>query len=468
MAYRNSYNYKGGSKKVRDSRRVKRGLRIAGRTVLWLFIGMLVAHLIFSVASRSSSRLAELDSEGIAPITTRRDEVNAELAPACWCGGSFTDSYKTDRLIAMLKRKGITKAVLDLKPESGILAYDSGVQTAIKLGAVPEGVPELDRILVKFSNAGIGVIARISLYIDDAAATDVKHCAVESQEVTETETDDEGNTVTVVKNKKIDVIWNDKNGHAWRSPFDSGAVEYASELIAELGAGGVEAVLIDNVRFPTVSDGDEGNVVFPEEEEAGMARAGAVRQNIAALYAAAHSAGIKLCVALDGHFCCGEQDSRAGITFNVYGLNADIICPIAVLSRFERDGVSVVGTYEFTDAQSADMTQLFEAFCSGVRMMQGAVDEPPANMPVIQAYSDSATGLEFTPETFGKQTEILDKCFIRGRIAYGAPEELDRLLPDADKGETAEPAEDAEPGENTDPGEDTGSEENTESGEGAE
>ena len=431
MAYRNSYNYKGGSKRVRNTRRVRRGMRIAGWTVLWLFVGMLLTHLIFSVASKSKKTLAELDSQGIAPIATRTEEINSALTEACWCGSDFTDSYATDRIIAMLKRKGITVAVLDMKPESGLLSYASGTPAAARLGAVPEDVPALDRITVKFKNAGIRVIARLSLYVDDVAATDLKHCAVESREVTEIEVNEEGNETSVVRNEKTDVIWRDKNGHAWRSPFDLGAAEYARDLLLELAEGGVDAVLVDNARFPTASDGDEGQVVFPEEDNE-LPRAGALRQNISILYSAAQSAGIKLCVAMDAAFCCGEQDARAGITFNVFGLKADVICPKAILSRLEADGVTSVGTYSFTDARSADTAQLFAALCGGLDMMQGALDEPPAAMPIIQAYSDPATGVELTADVLKAQTDEMDKRKINGRVFFGSPEELERLLPDAE------------------------------------
>ena len=441
MAYRNSYNYKGGSKKVRDSRRVKRGLRIAGWVALWLFVGMLVTHLIISVASKSKRELAELASEGIPPITTRRDEVNAQCVAACWCGGSFTDSYATDLLISTLKRKGITEAVLDIKPESGMLAYSSDVTAAKRADAVPEGAPELDRIIVKFKNAGIGVVARLSLYIDDAAATDLKHCAVESREVTTTETDEEGNVTTVVRNEKVDALWKDDNGHAWRSPFDSGAVEYARDLLLELAEGGVDAVLIDNVRFPNAADGDEGSVIFPEEASAEIPRAGAIRQNISLLYSAARSAGIKLYVALDAPYCCGTQDERAGITFNAFGLDADVICPIAIVSRFEEG--AYIGAYAFPGAAEADTAQFFEAVCSGIRMMQGAVDEPPAVMVFVQAYSDVEAGVIMTAGSLKTQTDALDKNLIPGRVFYGTGADFEALLPDASAPEP-EPETDAE------------------------
>lgn len=430
MAYRNSYNYKGGTKKVRDSRRVKRGLRIAGWTVLWLFVGMLVTHLIFSVATKTKQTVGELASEGVRPITNRRDEINSELAQAFWCGGDFYDSYETDELISLLKRKGITEAVLDLKPESGVLAYNSSSATARKLGAVPEGAPDLGRILVKFANAGIGVIARVSLYVDDLAATDLKHCAVESREVTETVVDEEGNETTVTRPEKTDEIWRDKRRHAWRSPFSSGAAEYTAELIAELAEGGVKAVLLDNVRFPTASDGDDGTVVFPDEEESGVPRAGALRQNISVLCQTAHAAGIKCYIAFDAAYCCGAQDERAGVAFNVFGLKADAICPKILLSELEKDGVAAINTYPFDDAASADIPALFGAFCSGLHMMQGAINEPPAVEPIIQAYSDPE-GRDFTPEDVAAELAALDADFINGRIIYGTPEEYDRLIPDA-------------------------------------
>ena len=432
MAYRNSYNYKGGSKKVRDSRRVKRGLRIAGLAALWLFVGMLVTHLIFSVAVKTKKTVGELASEGIAPITTRRDEVNSKLVSACWLGGNFTDSYATDELIALLKRKGITEAVLDIKPESGRLAYASGVQTARRIDAVPEGVPSLDRIIVKFKNAGIKVIARLSLYVDDLAATDLRHCAVESREVTETETDEEGNEITVVRNEKVDALWHDKNGHAWRSPFDTGAVEYAGELLAELAEGGVDAVLLDNVRLPNAGDGDGGSVVFPEEAEAALPRAGVVRQNVTALCSAAHAVGMRFYVALDAQYCCGEQDARTGISFNIFDISADVVCPKAVVSRLAADGVTAVGTYSFEDAAGADLAQFTEGLCAGLRMVQGAVDEPSAVMPVIQAYADSLRP-DFAPEDMKAQLAVLNKHHINGRVIYGSSEELERLLPDASK-----------------------------------
>ena len=438
MAYRNTYNYKGGSKKVRDTRRVKRGLRIAGWTALWLFVGMLLTHLIFSVAVKTKERTGELASEGIPPITTRRDEINSELTQAFWCGGDFTDSYAVDEMISVLKRKGITEAVLDLKPESGVFAYNTGIQIARKLGAVPENAPDLDRILVKFANAGIGVIARISLYVDDLAATDLKHCAVESREVTETETDEDGNERTVTRAEKTNVIWQDKNGHSWRSPFNSDAVDYAAEIIAELAEGGVKGVLFDNIRFPTEYDGDYGDIVFPDEEAAELPRAGAVRQNVAALHAAAQSAGVKLYVAIDAVYCCGAQDARAGITFNAFDISADVVCPVMLISKLEADGVTAINTYPFDTAADADLNGLLAAFTAGVKMMQGAIDEPPAVEPIIQAYSDSARHFELTAEDVKKELTALDKALINGRIIYGPRDELDRLVADAASGETAE------------------------------
>ena len=435
MAYRNSYNYKGGTRKAREAKRAEKNIRRIGWILLWVFVGMLAAHLIYSVAVKTKQTVGELSSAGIPPIVTIQDEANAKGGEYFYIGESLADPYEADAYIATLLKKGAKRVVLEVKPESGVLAYASGSRTAQRLGAVPEGAPQADKIILKFANAGIAVTARMSLYCDGvAAAAEPKSAAVVSESVETTVTDAEGNEVPSAEVRSTGVVWLDRNGHGWLDPYDSFATEYAKELMEELAKAGVSSVIFNNITFPTAADGADGLVTFPGEEGNELPRAGAVRQNVSVLYSEAQSLGIELLAELDAAYCCGEQDAVSGVTFDVFELSADAICPDVRLSRLEANGVTSVGGCAFDTTVSADLTQLLNALASSTKVMQGALHTPPRIMPVVQAYTDTSlpSGRRRTigAEDIAAMRSALDSNLILGRVFFGTRESYAELFTD--------------------------------------
>lgn len=435
VAYRNSYNYKGGARKSRENKRVEKNLRRIGWILLWLFVGMLITHLIYSVAVKTKQTVGELSSAGIPPIVTIQDEANAEGSEYYYIGESLSDPYETDAYIAMLIKKGIKRVVLEIKPESGALTYASISKTAQRLGAAAEGAPQADKLILKFANAGIDVIARMSLYCDGVAATaEPKKAAVIAESVETTVTDEEGNVIPAAEIRPTDTVWLDNSGYGWLNPYENFAAEYVKELMEELANAGVKAVIINNVTFPTVSDGANELVTFRGEESSELPRAGAVRQNVSVLYSTAQSLGVELYAELDAAYCCGAQDERAGITFNVFELSADAICPDIRFSQMEKEGVASVGDYTFDTTVSADLTQLMNALAKSAKIMQGALHTPPRIMPLVQVYTDtslpSGRRRDISAEDVAAMRSALDSNLILGRVFFGTRDSYASVFPD--------------------------------------
>lgn len=438
MAYRNEYKYKGGTRRVRESKRNKKLLRVAGWCVLCLFIGMFVTHLIFSVVAKVKRESAELDAIGVPPVLTIQDQANSEQMSAIFYDGSLSDSYQIDSFIAFVKSKGMNTVVLDLKPESGILGYKSNVALAKKMLAVPEGAVELESITLKFKNADIKLIARLSVCADDiyALANPSKAAreAITVKVPIESSEDSEGQEGEIREEIQLtDQLWLDSEKHAWGSPYDEKHREYICELISEITAAGVDSILIDNVFFPSVGDGNDGEAAFDKEEESDVPRAGIVRTNVSFYKSAALSGGARLFVAVDARAACGEQDQVAGTTFNVFELDADGICPVCMPSELTKDGITSIADYSFESAESADIAQLYAALIDRIKLIQGAIDEPPAFIPIVQAYTDTsvaaASRREWTQADLATELAELEKQRINGKVLYGTQEDYELLIP---------------------------------------
>lgn len=433
MAYRSEFRYKGGTRRVREKKRNQKALRVVGMCLLWLFIGMFVTHLIFSVVAKVRKQSAELDALGVPPILTIQDMANAEERSVLYYDGSLSDSYELDSFIAFAKGKGISGVLVDLKPESGILAYKSTVATAKKILALNETALDLGSISVKFDNADIELIARLSVYADDAYAVAypkrAAHKTVIEKVPVENPDDPEAGPTEEVR--ETEELWLDSDKHAWVSPCDVDMRDYVVELIEEIASAGVNTVMLDNVFFPSAAQTD-GAVAFPGEEESGVPRAGTVRTNVSVFRAAAAAKGAKLYVAADARYVCGEQDSEAGVTFNLFELDADAICPVCMPSELEKAGVTAIADFEFESAETAELPKLFEALATRMKLIQGAIDTPPALVPIVQGYTDTsipaAKRREWTAADLSAELDALKAQNIRGKIIYGTLEDYGELL----------------------------------------
>ena len=395
---------------------------------------MFVTHLIFSVVAKVKKQSAELDALGVPPILTIQDMANSEEHKVLYYDGSLSDSYELDSFIAFAKSKDVSGVLVDLKPESGILAYNSSVATAKKILALSETALDLSSISVKFANADIELIARLSVYADDAYAVAYPKRAVHKT-VTETvpvKNPDDPEAGTTEEVRETEELWLDSDKHAWVSPCDLDMRDYVSELIEEIASAGVNTVMLDNIFFPNASQGNDGAVAFPGEEESGVPRAGTVRTNVSEYRRVAAAKGAKLYVAADARYVCGEQDAGAGVTFNLFELDADAICPVCMPSELEKTGVTAIADFEFESAETAELPKLFEALAARMKLIQGAIDTPPALIPIIQSYTDTsipaAKRREWTAADVASEIDALAAQNIKGKIIYGTLEDYSELL----------------------------------------
>lgn len=445
MAYNHGFNYKGGTKRVRDSRRNKNIAKIVGWCLLWLFIGMLVAHIVFSVIANVSRKSEELEQQGIKPITSIQDEINTENISTVYFDGDLSDSFATDKFIAMMKKKDIKRVVLDVKPESGNIFYNTEVTLAKKIGALGEMPLNLEETVIKFKNADIKVAVRISLYIDNLYAIsypDKTARLVYKNEITEenpeeekTENSEPPETEQTAETTFGEETWLDNESNAWISPYDTNYIEYVVELIRDLGNYDVDSIIIDNVRFPTVFEGNTGDVGFTDEEDSETPRSGIIQQNLQTIHTAANEAGMTMYTIIDAVFAAGEQDEVAGITFNVFDFSTDALCPVCIPSEISSDNIVSFGNYTFENAETAPIPELFSAMIGQIKIMQGALDHPPALCPLIQVYTDknksASNRRDFTPEDVLAEINALTENSINAKVYVGTVEEYQTLLPEA-------------------------------------
>ena len=131
---------------------------------------------------------------------------------------------------------------------------------------------ELESITLKFKNADIKLIARLSVCADDiyALANPSKAAreAVTVKVPVESSEDSEGQEGEIREEIQLtDQLWLDSEKHAWGSPYDEKHREYICELISEITAAGVDSILIDNVFFPSAGDGNDGEYIYLTREE---------------------------------------------------------------------------------------------------------------------------------------------------------------------------------------------------------
>lgn len=432
MAYNHRFNYKGGTKRVRDNKRNKNIAKIIGWCVLWLFLGMLVAHIIFSVVENVSRRSDELEQQGIAPIVSIQDSVNNGDVKAVFYDGDLSDSFATDRFVAMMKKKGLNRVIIDVKPESGYVVYNTDVSLAKRMGALGETPLNLEEIVIKFRNADIKVTARMSLYADNVYALNYPKEAARRIEKT-VYTDDETGEETV-ETAVSEEVWTDNESNSWISPYDKNNIEYAVSMIFDLSRYDIDSVMLDNVRFPTVFEGNDGNIGFIDEEESETPRAGIIQENLETIHNAAGEAGLTMYTVIDAFYTAGEQDEIAGITFNVFDFSTDILCPVCIPSRISADKVTSFGSFAFEDAETTPIPDLFDAMLGQIKIMQGALDNPPAMCPLVQAYTDrdmpGSVRRNWTAEDIDTEIKALEDKSVKSRIYTGTFDEYTALLPE--------------------------------------
>ena len=160
--------------------------------------------------------------------------------------GLLASEEKVRALIDMVARTELNAIVVDMKGDSGGLAYHSQNPLALEIGAEQRGLMEVEELLRLCREQGIYTIARLVVFKDSVLAKGRPDLAVLRPDGT---------------------LFADSKGSLWVDPFREEAWEYNIAIASEVAALGFDELQFDYIRFPT--DGETGSLVYsqPSTEE---------------------------------------------------------------------------------------------------------------------------------------------------------------------------------------------------------
>lgn len=180
-----------------------------------------------------------------AEDTSNRDEFETRTEKSIFIPLEvLSDKTAFDELYSKLDKTRTDTVVLEVKAETGRLAFTSASKLAVKAGAGSADNTNLKNTLTKLIMDGYNVSAMVSCFRDDLAARKSQANAART------------------KNK---VIWLDRGNITWLNPYNEGACDYILELIDEVYALGFKEILLTNVCFPYY--GKTNLLYYPDEEE---------------------------------------------------------------------------------------------------------------------------------------------------------------------------------------------------------
>ncbi|MGB5932101.1 MAG: putative glycoside hydrolase, partial [Anaerolineae bacterium] len=173
--------------------------------------------------------------------------------------GLLASEEKVWALIDMVARTELNAIVVDIKGDSGRLAYHSQNSLALEIGAEQKGLMEAQELLRLCRERGIYTIARLVVFKDSVLARGRPDLAIKRPDGT---------------------LFADSKGSSWVDPFREEIWGYNIAIAREVAALGFDELQFDYIRFPT--DGETGSLIYSQASTA-ESRYGAIQEFMAQL-----------------------------------------------------------------------------------------------------------------------------------------------------------------------------------------
>ncbi len=190
--------------------------------------------------------------------------------------------------------ESVTAVVLDMKTKSGEVTYRSAQTSVQNAGAIAENAVDLEQRIKVAKSLGYDVIVRIYAFEDATAPYQSADMAIRY------ETED-------------GVLWLDDSvdagGKPWLNPYSNTAQKYVLDIVYDAIDAGVDAVLLDGVRFP----GESGLSYAYFGVDLTTTKNEILKQFTDRVYAAAITTGTDVILAYDGmEILSGEDEIYGG------------------------------------------------------------------------------------------------------------------------------------------------------------
>lgn len=316
------------------------------------------------------------DLQVVVPHSTTLDVILQPLEAAFEAKGIYITfgllafEEKVQTLIDMVARTELNAIVVDIKGDSGGLAYHSQNPLALEIGAEQKGLMDVQELLRLCRERGIYTIARLVVFKDPVLAKGRPDWAVKRPDGT---------------------LFADGKGSLWVDPFREEVWEYNIAIAREVAALGFDELQFDYIRFPT--NGETGSLVYsqPSTEES---RYGAIWGFMARLEGALEPFGVFTSADIFGLTAWLDHEANIGQMVENVAPHVDYLSPMLYPSTF------TPGLLRW-EPDKRPTEYPYEVVYESLVKIRGRTDKPLR--PWLQHYADYQYHLPFGLEEYRAQ-----------------------------------------------------------------
>ncbi len=257
------------------------------------------------------------------------------------------------KMADLVGRTELNGMQIDIKDESGRVAYSSQVPLGVEVGsALTQGGMDIGRVMDKCWYNDIYPIARLVCFKDPVVARARPDLAVHSTG---------GGR------------WGDG---AWLDPYSQENWDYMLGLAVEAARKGFKEIQLDYVRFP--SDGNTTTCVFPAQGSDTRNKSQVIQDFLQFMRDGLKPMGTVLSADVFGLTASGQGDMGIGQDVSAMGLYLDYICPMVYPSHYNR------GEYNIDDPEANPHDTVYMSLVDFQEKLEGT---PCKLRPWLQDFS---------------------------------------------------------------------------------
>ncbi|MDP3724877.1 MAG: putative glycoside hydrolase [Nanoarchaeota archaeon] len=145
-----------------------------------------------------------------------------------------------DNVIVRVKDSEINAVVIDIKDHTGVLSYRADIEEVNRMNAWESRIKDVNGVIKKLHDAGIYVIARITVFQDPMLTVWRPDLAIHDTRKISSSTPISSST-----------IWLDNHKAGWLDPAARPAWEYVAAIAKDASSRGFDELNFDYIRFPS-------------------------------------------------------------------------------------------------------------------------------------------------------------------------------------------------------------------------
>lgn len=289
---------------------------------------------------RATVTIAALDTAG------NRRELLLDTSPppqikgvhvSIWVAADRNFFKQMADLVARTELNGMQ---IDVKDESGRIAYPSQVPLGVEVGSpLAKGGVDIDRVMDKCWYNDIYPIARIVCFKDPVVSSKRPDLAVHST----------GGG-----------LWGDGK---WLDPYSRENWDYLLGVAVEASRKGFKEIQLDYVRFP--SDGNTATCVFPSQGTDTRTKSQVIQDFLQFMRDGLKPMGTVLSADVFGLTASGQGDMGIGQDVSAMGLYLDYICPMVYPSHYN------AGEYDIGDPEANPHDTVYMSLIDFQKKLEG-------------------------------------------------------------------------------------------------